>query len=236
MAHQLADLWPDDTVGIMKISDGGTGVRAFEKNWSFERAQRTFDGEKGSFYEDLMNAVAEAKRISAPEFYGFVWKQGGADGTKKDLANEYFDTFNQLVSDLRADVGVPDLPVFVPSRWNEGELRELVLSLMNDEEVVEAKKRANEPPENDEELLSVLVSHLEDNPSPEARKRLNRRPHFLTVILAQNTAGRAIPNVTTVHHGTLPVMDDGIHFNAEGQIKLGKITATAIEEFYSARE
>ena len=61
MAHQLADFWPDDTIGIIKISAGGTGVRAFEKNWSFERANRTFDGKKGSFYKDLMNAVGGCK-------------------------------------------------------------------------------------------------------------------------------------------------------------------------------
>ena len=63
IAHELADLWPGDTIGILKVSDGGTGVRAFEKNWTKERASRTFDGNKGSFYKDLMNAVAEAKRI-----------------------------------------------------------------------------------------------------------------------------------------------------------------------------
>ncbi len=143
MAHQLADYWTNDTIGIIKISDGGVGVRAFEKNWSFERAERTFDGKKGSFYKDLMNAVAEAKRISEPEFSGFVWKQGGADGTKKDLAYEYFDTFNQLVSDMRADLGAPDLPVILPLRWNEEELREVVLSSMSDEEVLEAKKSAS---------------------------------------------------------------------------------------------
>ena len=87
MAHELADLWPNDTIGIIKVSDGGTGVRAFEKNWTKERAARTFDGNKGSMYKDLMNAVASAKKISQPEFNGFVWKQGAADGTKKDLAN-----------------------------------------------------------------------------------------------------------------------------------------------------
>ncbi len=38
MAHQLADLWPDDTIGIIKVAVGGTGIRGFEKNWSFERA------------------------------------------------------------------------------------------------------------------------------------------------------------------------------------------------------
>lgn len=236
MAHQLADYWPNDTIGIIKVSDGGTGVRAFEKNWSFEQAERTFDGKKGSFYKDLMNAVSEAKSISEPEFSGFVWKQGGADGTKKDLAYEYFDTFKQLISDLRADLGAPELAVIVLSRWNEDELREVVLSFMNDEDVLEAKKSASKPPENDVELLRVLVSHLENNPSPEARKRLGRRPHYLTIVLEQNRLGREIPNVVTINHGTLPVMADGIHFNTEGQIKLGKIAASAVEEFYKDKE
>ena len=235
MAHQLADFWPNDTIGIIKISDGGTGVRAFEKNWSFERAQRTFDGKKGSFYKDLMNAVTEAKSISEPEFCGFVWKQGGADGTKKDLAYEYFDTFKQLVSDIRSDLGAPDLPVFVLSRWNEEELLEVVLSSMSDEEVLEAKKSASKPPENDEELLRTLVYHLENNPSPEVKNRLARRPHILTVRMEQNRVGREISNAITISHGTLPVMADGIHFNAEGQIKLGKIAASAIENLYNEK-
>jgi hypothetical protein len=236
LAHQLAEIWPDDTIGIIKISAGGTGVRAFEKNWTFERAQRTFDGKKGSFYTDLMNAVAEAKKISEPEFSGFVWKQGGADGTKKDLAYEYFDTFSQLVSDMRADLGAPELPVFVLSRRNEDELHEIVSSYLSEQDVLEAKKSADNPPANKHQLLSILLTHLENNPSPEFRNRLGRRPHFLTVVLSHNRVGREIPNATTVHHGTLPVMDDGIHINAEGMITLGKITASAIDEFYSAQE
>ncbi len=116
MARELADLWPDDTIGILKVSSGGSGLRAFEKNWSFERSNLTFDGKKGSMYEDLMHAVAEAKRISKPEFGGYVWRQGPADGTKKVLAEEYFDTFNQLISDLRADLGARTCqPLFWPT-------------------------------------------------------------------------------------------------------------------------
>jgi hypothetical protein len=135
MAHQLAEHWPEDTIGIIKVASGGTGIRGFEKNWSFERSDLTFDGKKGSLYQDLMNAVTEAKRISKPEFCGFVWKQGAADGTKKVLAEEYYDTFTQLVSDLRSDLGVPDLPVFVLSYMNDEELLKVVLSYMSDEEL-----------------------------------------------------------------------------------------------------
>ena len=191
MAHQLAEFWPDDNIGIIKISGGGTGIRAFEKNWSFERAKRTFDGKKGPMYKDLMNAVAEAKRISQPEFCGFVWKQGAADGTRKELAEAYYDKFNQLISDLREDLSAPDMPVFV-------------LTYASDEDLA-------------------------------ARTFTGKRRYLKTVLLAHNKAGRDIPNTTTVHHGRLPVEKDGVHFNHEGQVKLGKMTADAVEEFYRTK-
>ena len=236
MAHQLAELWPDDTIGIIKVAVGGTGIRGFEKNWSRERAELTWDGVKGPLYKDLMNAVAEAKRISKPEFCGFVWKQGAADGRRKDLANEYYDTFKQLVSDLRTDLGAPDLPVFVLSMMKDEDLLKFVLSSINDEDLLEAKKSASKPPMKDEELLKVVLSYMNDEDSFKAKKPKSKRPYLGTVIMAQNRAGREIPNVTTVHHGKLPLREDGAHYNAEGQIKLGKITASAVEEFYKAKE
>ena len=69
-----------------------------------------------------MNTVAEAKRISKPEFCGFVWRQAKADGTKRDLAEEYYDTFKQLISDLRTDLGVPKLPVFILAHMDDEDL------------------------------------------------------------------------------------------------------------------
>lgn len=239
MAHQLADLWPDDTIGIIKVAVGGTGICGFEKNWSFERAELTWDGNKGPLYKDLMNAVAEAKRISQPDFCGFVWKQGAADGTRKNLANEYYDRFKQLVSDLRADLGASDLPVFILSNFMKDEdLLKVFLSYMSDEDLLKAKKSAGKGPVNDEELLKAVISYANDNDTLKlkAGKAARKRPYIGSVIMAQNRAGREIPNVTTVYHGKLPVLEDGVHINAEGQIKLGKITASAVEEFYKAKE
>jgi len=236
MAHQLADLWPDDTIGIIKVAVGGTGICGFEKNWSFERAELTWDGNKGPLYKDLMNAAAEARAISKPEFCGFVWKQGAADGTRKDLAEEYYDRFKQLISDLRADLGVADLPTFVPVYMKDEELLKVVLPRMSEEDVLEAKKLAGKPPENDGELLKILLSYINDLDLAEAKKLGGRRPYIATVIMAQNKAGRDIPNVTTIYPGKLPIGEDGTHYSSEGYIKLGKITASAVEEFYKARK
>ena len=235
-AHQLAEYWPSDNIGIIKVAVGGTGICGFEKDWSFERAELTFDGKKGPLYEDLMNAVEEAKKISQPEFCGFFWKQGAADGTRKELAIEYYNRLKQLISDIRSDLGAPELPVFIPSYMNDKELLKAILSKLSEEDLIEAKKSAGKSPEKDEELLEALLSYLNKKSPSELRKITGRRPYLATVIHAQNRAGREIPNVVTLFPGRLPVGDDGTHYSSEGYIILGKFTASAVEEFYEAKQ
>jgi len=236
MARQLADFWPNDTIGIIKVASGGTGIRGFEKKWSFERANLTFDGKKGSLYEDLMNAVAEAKRVSNPEFCGFVWKQGAADGTKKVLGNEYFETFKQLVADLRKDLGAPNLPVFMPSYMNDEALLKAILPKLSDEELRTIKRPAGKAPVKDADLLAAVLAHLNEISQPRLRKMFGKRPYIAAVIAAQNRAGRELPNVATIYPGELPRIGGGNnHINAEGQIMLGKFTAAAVEEYYRTK-
>tara|TARA_B110000263_G_scaffold97621_1_gene85291 strand:+ start:510 stop:1070 length:561 start_codon:yes stop_codon:yes gene_type:complete len=178
---------------------------------------------------------AEGKRISQPEFCGFVWKQASADG-KKGLAEEYDDNFKQLISDLSADLGVSNLPTFVPSYAKDEQLLGSVLSRMSKEQTLEIKKLAGRGPVNDGDLLQVALSYMDDNgllkgATPVAKKQ--RR--LATVIAAQNRAGRELPNVTTLYPGRLPIGKDGVHYSSAGYITLGKITATAVEEFYKAK-
>lgn len=236
MAHQLADLWPNDTIGIIKVASGGSGIRAFEKNWSFERANLTFDGKKGSLYKDLMNAVAEAKRNSKPEFSGFVWKQGAADGTKKVLGNEYYDTFKQMISDVRKDLGAPDLPAFMPSYLDDEDLLNAILSHLSDEELRTIRNPTGKPSVKDADLLAAVMAHLNEASESRLRKMFGKRPYIAAVISAQNRAGRELPNVTTIYPGDLPRIGGGNnHINAEGQIQLGKIVASAVEDFYKVK-
>jgi hypothetical protein len=236
MARQLADFWPNDTIGIIKVASGGTGIRGFEKKWSFERANLTFDGKKGSLYEDLMNAVAEAKRISNPEFYGFVWKQGAADGTKKVLGNEYFETFKQLVADLRKDLGTPDLPVFMPSYMKDEALLKAILPKLSNEELRSIKNPVGKEPVKDVDLLTAVLANLDKVSQASLRKMSGKRPYIAAVIAAQNRADRELKNVATLYPGDLPRIGGGNnHINAEGQIMLGKITASAVEEFYRTK-
>lgn len=86
----------------------------------------------------------------------------------------------------------------------------------------------------DADLLRVVLSDLFERDLPRAGRKLPRLPYLATVIMPQNRAGREIPNVVSVRHGNLPVGDDGIHFNAAGQIKLDTITASAIPNLFRA--
>jgi lysophospholipase L1-like esterase len=235
-AHQLAAFWPEDTIGIIKVSSGGTGIRGFEKNWSFERANLTFDGKKGSLYKDVMNAVTEARRISEPEFCGFVWKQGAADGTKKVLANDYYDTFKQLVSDLRSDLDAPDLPVFVPSYMNDEDLLKAAMSNMGAEDLHMVTNPAGRALLKKDELLKAVLTYLNEASFSRLRKTAGRRPYIAAVIAAQNRAGRDIPNVDTIYPGSLPKGADGTHYSSEGYITLGKFVASTVEEFFKAKQ
>ncbi|MGI9441091.1 MAG: sialate O-acetylesterase [Rubripirellula sp.] len=235
-AHQLAQFWPEDTIGIIKISIGGTGIRSFEKDWSRERASLTFDGEKGSLYKDLMNAVTEAKTISKPEFCGFVWKQGGADGTKKVLANEYYETFKQLISDLRSDLGVPDLPVFVPSYTDDDGLIKAFTAKMSDQDRAKIKDLQGKDAAGENVSVEVLLKFLNDASLAKLRQLSGKRPYIVGVVAAQNRAGREISEVTTLFPGPLPKGADGTHYTAEGYITLGKITATAVQDYFQAKK
>lgn len=210
-------------------------IRGFEKKWSFERANLTFDGKKGSLYKDVMNAVAEANRISKPEFSGFVWKQGPADGTKKVLANDYYDTFKQLVSDLRSDLHTPDLPVFVPSYMNDDNLLKAAMAKITDEDLRKIKNPAGKSEVKKAELLKSVLSYLNELSESKLRKMSGKRPYFVEVIASQNRAGREIPNVATIYPGELPKGADGTHYSAAGYITLGKFTASAVQEFYKTK-
>jgi hypothetical protein len=236
-AHQLAEFWPNDTIGIIKVAVGATGISAFAKDWSFERAELTFDGKKGPLYQDLMNAVAEARRISNPEFCGFFWKQAAADG-KKGLAEEYYSNFKQLVLDLTADLGVTNLPTFVPSYATDKELLKGILSSIDKEDALEAKKSAGNGGLRTEEMLDAVLSYIDANGLFSGKSFAVKKQRYLaTVISAQNRAGREMPNVTTLYDGDLPRIGGGNpHYNSEGYVILGKKTADTVEDFYKDKE
>ena len=196
MAHQLADFWPDDTIGIVKVSCGATGISAFEKNWSFERAERSKDGKKG-------------------------------------LAEEYSKNLKQLISDLSEDLGVSNIPTFIPSYARDQELLKGVLSRIDKEGRLAAKKSAGKDAAGAGDALDAVLAYVDANGLfKNATPIVKKQRYLATVISAQNRLGRELSHVTTFYPGKLPIGDDGVHYSSEGYIMLGKATASAIEESY----
>ena len=124
LAHQLAEAWPEDTICIIKVAIGGTGILAFSPAWSFEQADRTGDGKKGDLYTDIIDAVTAARGESEFEVSGFVWKQGGKDARQVELAAEYFDNLRMMITALRDVLDSPDLPVYIATYMSDVDIEE----------------------------------------------------------------------------------------------------------------
>ena len=118
---------------------------------------------------------------------------------------------------------------------SDEDLLRTALSKISDAALQKVKKPAGTTLVKKDELLESFLSYMNDASWAELRKIAGKRPYIAAVIAAQNGAGREIPNVTTIHPGKVPTGADGIHFSSEGYIRLGKITASAVEEFYKVR-
>ena len=106
----MAKAWPEETIGIIKFSIGGTSLLAWKPNWSKEDADRVGQGRLGSLYKRLIDKIEAAKKAREIEIVGFLWLQGGGDMKKVDVAKEYLDNLKSLVAAVREATGVPDLP------------------------------------------------------------------------------------------------------------------------------
>lgn len=191
LAHELAKHWPDDTIGVIKVAIGGTGILSFQPDWTRESADRTKDGRKGNLYRDMIDAVKAARKVSNFELTGFAWKQGGKDMRSKELGAEYLANFRKMITGLRKDLGTPNLPAYIATY--------------------------------------VTRKEFENFDGP-----INRsRPGAYDVIKAQLDAAEKVPHVITFSHGKLPCHEDGIHFNTEGQLTLGKMFADSIKRRFS---
>ncbi len=60
--HEMAKAWPDETIGIIKFSIGGTSLLAWKPDWSKEDADRVGQGRHGSLYKKLMDEGRAGQR------------------------------------------------------------------------------------------------------------------------------------------------------------------------------
>ena len=172
------------------------------------------------------------KRISNPDFCGFVWKQASADG-KTELAEEYSRNLKQLIPELSEDLGVSDLPTFIPFNASVRELLKGLLPRVGREERLAAKKSAGQDAAAVADMVDGVLTYIDANGSLKDEKPVGKKQRYLaTVISEQNRLGREFSHVTSFYFGKLPIEEDGVHYSFKGYLMLGETTATVIEDFY----
>ena len=115
-------------------------------------------------------------------------------------------------------------------------LLKAILPKLSNEELRSIKNPVGKEPVKDVDLLTAVLANLDKVSQASLRKMSGKRPYIAAVIAAQNRADRELKNVATLYPGDLPRIGGGNnHINAEGQIMLGKITASAVEEFYRTK-
>ncbi|MCK5174613.1 MAG: hypothetical protein KAR47_14565, partial [Planctomycetes bacterium] len=109
-----------ETIGIVKQAVGGTGVLAWNPNWTKEKADLTGDGRKGDLWKALTDKVRQGRNAADCEVMGFVWQQGGKDMKNIVTGRQYLANLTELVEGLREETGVSDLPFVLGSYRFDG--------------------------------------------------------------------------------------------------------------------
>jgi hypothetical protein len=95
-AKAMAAAQPGVTIGVVPCAVGGTPLSRWERSGDLYKA-----------------ALARAKTAAASgTLKGMIWHQGEAD-SKPPLSTTYAERLQQMIRDLRADLGTPNLPVVV---------------------------------------------------------------------------------------------------------------------------
>jgi len=195
LAEEISKAYPNETIGIIKSSFGGTGILAWSPNWTKEQADRSNDGRKGDLYKVLIEKVKAAQKEADIEIVGFLWQQGGKDMTQVSLGKEYYENLKSLIEGLRKDLNLPNLPAFIG--------------------------------------CSVSKETLNNIDKGQLEQIKKSRPGVEHLILARFKAEEKIPNVKVVVTPNLEKHPKNVHYNTNGQLKLGEYYANSFLEFVS---
>ena len=128
--HYLSSFSEDDIV-LLKVAEGGTNLHVQWRSPSMEA--RLGPGDEPSNYPLLIQHLNEVRadigsilpkyagQAVETEVAGFVWFQGWNDAVNSEYASGYEQNLADLVTDLRNDLGMPELPVVIGQTQHTGE-------------------------------------------------------------------------------------------------------------------
>lgn len=97
-ADELARLRPGKQIGLVPCAKGGSSITAWQRSTS-----------RSTLYGSMLARALKAAEAGA--ISGLVHNNGEEDARTLANATGYADMFLQMVSDFRADIGIPNLPV-----------------------------------------------------------------------------------------------------------------------------
>jgi hypothetical protein len=98
----MAEHDPNITIGLVSCAFGGTPLKRWQRG--------------GDLYSNAVHRAQLAMRDGTLK--GILWHQGESDSGTSTNANSYGDRLAQMIKDIRADLGCPDLP-FVAGQIGE---------------------------------------------------------------------------------------------------------------------
>ncbi len=165
-------LSPSWTFGIdyQSIKGGKVGLVVNARGGS-----KIMEWQKGTLhYNEAMIRALQAQKHGT--IRGIIWHQGESDRNESEL---YLDRFNQMITDMRKDLGIPDLPVVVGEvgnwRGNSDPINEVIRSLEREIPYVKA-------------VSAEGLNHLGDSThfDSEAQRKLGRAYAEALIVLQEN--------------------------------------------------
>lgn len=118
-AKAMTQAYPDITFGIISNARGGTTIDQWQKDYSGSVSGNDIDGRlwtgvgQKNLYTRTLERIKEAQQYGTVK--GILWHQG--EGNRSDT--NYITKLAKLISDLRTDLGDPDL-VFIAGEVYNG--------------------------------------------------------------------------------------------------------------------
>lgn len=110
LAQVLSEAMPGREIRLVKVAVGGTSLLAWAPAWDSTSAAITGNAGAGPMYAHLMAAVDSVTAGEDMEIGAAFWMQGERDARFADVGPGYGERIADLVTALRADLGMADLP------------------------------------------------------------------------------------------------------------------------------
>lgn len=103
----IATQFPSDNFGIIKVSVGGTDLSGY---WRSPSSGGTVGTGYNTLIAQVNAAISDLSLNYQVQIVGMAWMQGEGDTNNSVQANEYQSNLTNLIGDVRAYYGVPNMP------------------------------------------------------------------------------------------------------------------------------